>query len=365
MLNLFVSDDHTTCRLSLEIEIDRAIYYMRHKEFSRAIELLKGFEKKDDPLKAMAATNLSFIYLLEGEIKISERYANLAYEHDRYNARALVNKANCLAIKGDFEVAKHFYLEAIGVEVGCIEAILNLGLVYRKLEIWHEALVAFEKVHQLVPANTEVIYQLATLHEAQGRPDCAFKWYNILVARGLGDPQALLRMGHIHNSSDEDTQALHFYLESYRQFPVCLDAISWLGVWYVKLEMYEEATHFFERASEVQPGEVKWLLMVASCSRRMRKHQCAHDLYEFIHAQHPDNTECLRYLVALRKDLGKSFEAYSAKLNLINQQEYSARQDSGHTNPTTSVPCKTQRCPIADENTEFCDIDIDELLKDV
>lgn len=35
-----------------------------------------------------------------------------------------------------------------------------------------------------------------------------------------------------------------------------LDVISWLGVWYVKSELYEKAIHFFERASQIQPDEV-------------------------------------------------------------------------------------------------------------
>lgn len=43
----------------------RALYFLRDKQFDKAIEVLKSFEKKDQHLKAMAATNLSFIYFLE------------------------------------------------------------------------------------------------------------------------------------------------------------------------------------------------------------------------------------------------------------------------------------------------------------
>ena len=42
---------------------------------------------------------------------------------------------------------------------------------------------AFEKLHQIVPNNAEVIYQIAALHEAQGQVDVALKWYNILITR--------------------------------------------------------------------------------------------------------------------------------------------------------------------------------------
>jgi len=39
--------------------------------------------------------------------------------------------------------------------------------------------------------------------------------------------------------------------------------------------LYEKALLYFERASQIQPGEVKWKLMVASCYRRMSKYNMA------------------------------------------------------------------------------------------
>lgn len=93
-----------------------------------------------------------------------------------------------------------------------------------------------------------------------------------------------------------------------------LDVISWLGVWFVKSEMYEKAIEFFERAAEIQPTEVKWRLMVTSCHRRMGNYDRALELYEEIHRQHPDNLECLRYLVAICKDLNRECEEYEQKL---------------------------------------------------
>ena len=73
---------------------------------------------------------------------------------------------------------------------------------------------------------------------------------------------------------------------------------------YVKSELYERAIQFFERAAEIQPSEVKWRLMVTSCYRRMQRYQKAYELYEDIHREYPENLECLRYLVAICKDLG-------------------------------------------------------------
>jgi hypothetical protein len=61
----------------------------------QAIVLLKEFEKKEREMKARAATNLSFLYFLEGDIPNAEKHAELAVTTDRYNAKALVNQGNC------------------------------------------------------------------------------------------------------------------------------------------------------------------------------------------------------------------------------------------------------------------------------
>jgi len=207
--------------------------------------------------------------------------------HDRYNARALVNMGVALVEeRGDLERAKELFLEAIGVEADCVEAIFNLGLVNRQLGLLGEAVQAFEKLHVLVPTAPEVLHHLAVLHEALGAADAAQKFGALLISRSATDSGALSRHGQLFarlaaaaaeaggRSADaaaavaaHEAQAFHFAAESYRIFPVNLEVISWLGVWYVKSELYERAVEFFSRAAELQPGEVKWKLMVASCHR--------------------------------------------------------------------------------------------------
>jgi len=129
-----------------------------------------------------------------------------------------------------------------------------------------------------VPSAPEVLHHLAVLHEATDNYDAAQKYAALLVSRCPTDSGALARLGQLYarmaatasgtdGCSGLEAQAFHYTAEAYRVFPVNLEVISWLGVWYVKSEMYERAIEFFMRASELQPGEVKWRLMVASCHR--------------------------------------------------------------------------------------------------
>lgn len=300
--------------LASELSIIKALNYLQHKQFDRAVEDLKAFERKDTNLKAKAATNLSFLYFLEGDLEQAEKYADLAVKHDRYNARALVNMGNCLVERDELEKAKEMYLEAIGVEADCVEAIFNLGLVNKQLMVYHEALQAFEKLHTLVPASPEVIYHIASLHEAMQNLPAAIKYFQLLVSRVPSDAGALARLGGIFAQDSDDTQAFHYQNESCRYLPSNLDVVSWLGIWYVKSELYEKAITFFQRAAEIQPKEVKWQLMVGSCYRRLAQYGKALSLYRRVHERFPENVECLTFLVALCREQQLDYAAYEAKL---------------------------------------------------
>ena len=142
---------------------------------------------------------------------------------------------------------------------------------------------AFEKLHTIIPSCPEVVYHISNLCDLQGNFQHATKWFSILSSKVSTDPTILSRLGQLYNREQDEAQAFHYHLESYRNYPVNLDVISWLGVWYVKGELYEKAIHFFERAAQIQPKEVKWRLMITSCCRRMGAYAKAHELYQKIH----------------------------------------------------------------------------------
>ncbi len=310
-----------------EIEIAKAIHFIKRKDFEKAIELFKGFEKKDKVKMAIAANNISFLYFLERDYENAEKYAQIATQHDRYNAKALVNKGNCFFHKEEFDNAKEYYLEAIGVEANCIEAIFNLGLVNKRIGNYEEAIQAFEKLQTILPSNPEVIYQLGSIYELCGNTQQAIKWYNILVTRVPSDPAVLQKIGSLYYKEKDEIQALHFYQESYRYYPSNIETLSWLGVYYAKSDLYEKAIQFFERAAMIQPTEVKWKLMVATCYRKMNAYQQALKLYQEVNTQYPDNVDCLRYLVMLCKDLGLNYEVYAAQLRKL-ERNIEAKQEA-------------------------------------
>jgi intraflagellar transport protein 88 len=157
--------EHTRerCNIVSELEMTKALNYMKHKKFSKAIESLKSFEKKDRKLQAISATNLCYLYLLEGDMKNATKYANLAVQTDKYNANALVNKGICHYLQKEYEEAKATFIDALDSEADCIQAMYNLGLTTKAMGQYQESLSAFKKLYSIIPESIEVLYEIGSV----------------------------------------------------------------------------------------------------------------------------------------------------------------------------------------------------------
>lgn len=314
-----------------EARLAKATYFLRKKDFEAAVSLFKEFEGLDSDYQALAATSLSFLAFLEGKLAEADKYADLAIKADRYNAHALVNKGICLyQYHKQYDKAKELFLEAIGVEADCVEAIYNLGLVNKDRGIadgdpqkLHDALQAFEKLHSILPSFADALYQLAQVNEALGDHSKAVEWYTKLLHPKCRpfDSAASARLAALLNSTGDTVQALSRYQDAHRANPSNVDVAIWLGVHFVRNDEFEAAIPFFRRAAEVHPKEPKWPLMVAACLRRTDDTDQAIQMYEDIHKQFPEDVECLKFLVILCQSKGLACEEYQEKLSVLQSQD--------------------------------------------
>jgi len=367
------SQDYTD--IASDMEISKAVYFLKKKDPKKAKETLEAIQKKDKKLHdattlSRAATNLCFIHSLEGDYRQADEYGTAAIRADRYNAKALVNKANCEIYKARaaeerdrleearelYQEAKNLYMEGIGVEADCVEAIFNLGLCCRRMAELERvigqnqnyvhcvlaALQAFEKLRSIMPDSADCIWNIATICDeldafyASGPEGVASTnvsylkkastSYKALVALVKTDAAVLARYGALLARDDDESQAFTYHSISYKHYPVDMEVISWLGAYFVKSEMYEKAIDYFQKAAQIQPKEVKWQLMVASCYRRVQRLTEAFATYKLIDKKHPDNVECLNYLVKLSKELGHPEETKEYQLKLSRaEKEQDAR----------------------------------------
>ena len=306
-----------------EIEMAKAMYFLKKREVEKTITILKSFENKNKNLISRVANNISFLYFVEGDYPKAETYANIAIENERYNHKALVNKGNIHFIKEDYLKAKEYYLEAIGVQSDCIEAIYNLGMVNIRMDAVYEAIQAFEKLHSICPNIPEVLYKIAKLYEYMKQYDDAIKYYSLLLMQLPNDPILLSSLGSLYyqiNPKDEKTY-LHYFEDSFRYFPSNFDNLTVLGFLYFKEEMYERAINFFKLASKVNPNAYTAEIHYAKCFFKLGRYPESFRAFKKIHNKYPDNKEALTFLIENARQLNIPFDEYVKELNKIDQEQ--------------------------------------------
>lgn len=67
----------------MQVTLAKASKHLALKEVEQAASVYKTFERQGPALRAAAATNLSFLYLLEGDLAAAAKYTDLALKTDR------------------------------------------------------------------------------------------------------------------------------------------------------------------------------------------------------------------------------------------------------------------------------------------
>uniref|UniRef100_A0A8C5E5X1 Intraflagellar transport 88 homolog n=1 Tax=Gouania willdenowi TaxID=441366 RepID=A0A8C5E5X1_GOUWI len=343
--------------LANDLEINKAITFLRQKDINQAVKTLKTFEKKDTRVKSTAATNLSFIYFLEKDFDQADRFADLAMNADRYNPAALTNKGNIVFVKQEYEKAAEFFKEALRNDSMCTEALYNLGLTYKRMNHVEEGLDCFIKLHNILRNSTQVMYQVASLYELKENYPEAIEWLMKVISVTPTDPHVLAKLGQLFDIDGDKSQAFQYYSESFRYLPSNITVIEWLGAHYIETQFCEKAIQYFERATLIQPNQVKWQLMVASCYRRSGNYQKALETYKDIHHKFPENIECLRFLVRLCTDMGlKEVQEYATKLKKVEKMKEIKEQVGLHSSSSSTkgerLISKMRSYPVSNEPYE-------------
>ena len=84
-----------------------------------------------------------------------------------------------------------------------------------------------------------------------------------------------------------------------------------------------QALRFFQLGMLIEPSQLRWHLLVASCHRRAGNYSAALQLYHAAHRRFPDHVDTLRLLARLCTDLDLAPEAqrYAVKLQRAENAE--------------------------------------------
>lgn len=73
--------------LAHDVMMAKATYFLTSADMGEAASVLKQFERHGGAMRTKAATNLSFLYSLEGNTADAARYSDLVMSHDEFHVQ--------------------------------------------------------------------------------------------------------------------------------------------------------------------------------------------------------------------------------------------------------------------------------------
>lgn len=326
--------------LANELELNKAIMYLKQHDVAQAIETLKYYEKKEPAIAANAVINLTFIYIQMRDMQNAQRYAEICREMDSYNPAAFINSGTLEMIREDYEMARSYFENALEIDSTSFEALYNLGLVTKKLGEFENSLNYFRKIHTTITNHTlhpHVIYQLGNLYELLGDSSGALEWYMQLLSTVNMDSGIYQKIAEMFEAEGDRQQAYQYQQESFRVYPTNLQVISWLGSHFIDLQVAEKAIIYYEKAVLANPNDPYFLLRIAGCFRRIGNSQKSLHLFQEILKRFPENLDCLRALIHLTQtlNLDELNQKYLLEFQRIEKVK-ETRQRVGSSRPTTT-----------------------------
>ncbi|KMY91357.1 uncharacterized protein Dsimw501_GD21636, isoform G [Drosophila simulans] len=343
--------------LANELELNKALVYLRQNDVHQAIETLQIYDRKSEgSMTASALTNLSFIYISLGNLEMASHCVNQLQEIGslKNNALGLINAGIVELGSHNLILASERFERALQLQPMNFEARYNLGLVALAQNDYELAEERFEllKEQLMMPSSVQhshVFYQLAKLQErrlesgfkSNFTPGAALQAYLQLVGISASDIDSKLfeKVGSLYELMQDHQEANQYYNEAYRINMSDIAIASSIGSYYIKLQATERALYYYERAVLADPNDPNLMLRIASCFRNSYLPPKQYlGLFQKIHAGFPDNLTCIRALMQVTKslELGDLHERYASEY--IRLQSQQKEHQSEHRNQHQRFP---------------------------
>lgn len=324
--------------LASELDLNRALMFLKQDDPQQAIESLQYFEKRETNVAISASINLTFIHLMMNNLPMATKYAESMRKLDSYNPATLINNGVCEMMKKDFDSARTMFEAALDLDSTSYEALYNLGLIWKHLNDYETALSYFRKLNQTAVHEThpQVLYQMGQLYERLNDNSAALEFYLQLLGTPFLDDEVLRRIGDLYEHDDDQQLAFHYHHEAYRLNPTNVQTTNWVATHYIRLQVVERAIPYYERAIIGHPTNTYFMIRAAGCYMKVGQQKKALRMFQDIYRRFPENPDCLRALIRITQNghpaLHEQYKAELAKLSKAKetrQRIISGKSSSG------------------------------------
>jgi serine/threonine protein kinase/tetratricopeptide (TPR) repeat protein len=203
--------------------------------------------------------------------------------------------ANAKLFTENLKFAAERLEEAIGYKADSLEAYFQLGMCYRDLKLYPQAMAAFQNAHRVAPQDLGIYYQMGMLAMEQGYMQEA----QAHLLEGLKiNPDylpLLIALGHLYIEMRKYKMAVSTLLSVTQRDPAHWEAWFELGRAHMKLKAWKPALNALEQALQQNPdAPVAIQLAMATCYLNVNKKVEARQKVQEVLQRDPNNAEAIR-----------------------------------------------------------------------
>ncbi|MFW5729901.1 MAG: tetratricopeptide repeat protein, partial [Spirochaetota bacterium] len=217
-----------------------------------------------------------------GDFETAERLAKqLLAAHDT-DARTHVLLGSIRTAQGRMGDAESAFRRALGLERRNVEALNNLGVLYRQKGDLTRATKALEYAARLRPDRADIHYNMGNVHKVAGNEDRARESYERAVAADPDFAQAHNNLGTLYQQIGDHESARNALLRGLKNDPNHPSLRYNLGVSYEALGDLEQAEEQYRHASRSRPGWTAPLRSLAGIYQKRQDYAQAEHTYKEI-----------------------------------------------------------------------------------
>lgn len=153
-----------------------------------------------------------------------------------------------------YDEALDSYQRVLDLSPENVEALNNLGILYRLRGEYEDSARCLDKALEQSPDRADILYNKGNLAKAMGRFNEAIKDYNQVIRMASSFTAAYNNLGTIYMSREDYKEAAEAYDQGLLQDPLNASLLYNRGVLYQTLEKWDKAEEYFSRALESKPG---------------------------------------------------------------------------------------------------------------
>lgn len=205
---------------------------------------------------------------------------------------SFLRMGQCTAELGNLTDAEAFYVEALRLKPGLLEAAGGLAQIYLRTEQHHKAIEVLKDALTWHPECVELRAALAFAYEQEGDYEQALAQFHQLVTDNPHDAQFFYHLGRCCLELDLLREAEPFLAKAVQLDPQSLEPIQILGELYIRMDKVTEATivleHWLHLAGSFLTGGIpvaseqraRVLRLLAECHARLSDHERAKSLLQ-------------------------------------------------------------------------------------